>query len=78
LPSASFLDGTLRVTTASQAFYETFRVSPDETVGQYIYDLGNGTGTFLRCEHCWRKSFHSRGHSRTSKSRTTFPVSGQR
>ena len=36
------LDGSLRVTTASHAFYETFRVSPSETTGRYVYDLGNG------------------------------------
>jgi two-component system CheB/CheR fusion protein len=36
------LDGTLRVSTASRAFYTTFGVSPEETLQQFIYDLGNG------------------------------------
>lgn len=36
------LDAQLRVTTASRAFYQTFGVSPDETVGRHVYDLGNG------------------------------------
>jgi PAS domain S-box-containing protein len=36
------LDGQLRVTTASRAFYRSFGVSPQETLEQYIYDLGNG------------------------------------
>jgi two-component system phosphate regulon sensor histidine kinase PhoR len=36
------LDGSLRVTTASHAFYETFGVSPSETIGRFVYDLGNG------------------------------------
>ena len=36
------LDGSLRVLTASRAFYQTFGVSPEETAGQYIYNLGNG------------------------------------
>jgi two-component system CheB/CheR fusion protein len=36
------LDGTLRVRTASRAFYDTFSVSKEETEGQFIYDLGNG------------------------------------
>jgi PAS domain-containing protein len=36
------LDDALRVRTASQAFYDTFAVAPDKTIGQYVYDLGNG------------------------------------
>ncbi len=33
------LDEHLRVKTANQAFYNTFRLSPDETVSKFIYDL---------------------------------------
>lgn len=36
------LDGQLRVVSASRAFYRTFGVPPEETVGRYFYDLGNG------------------------------------
>ena len=35
------LDHDLRVVTASRSFYEFFKVTPEETVGQLIYDLGN-------------------------------------
>jgi PAS domain S-box-containing protein len=35
------LDQDLRVLTVSRSFYEFFRVTPEETVGQLIYDLGN-------------------------------------
>ncbi len=35
------LDQDLRVITANRSFYETFKVKPEETVGQLIYDLGN-------------------------------------
>src|SRR5512141_509595 len=35
------LDQDLRVVTASRSFYEVFKVSPEDTVGQLIYDLGN-------------------------------------
>ncbi len=35
------LDQDLRVVTISRSFYEVFKVSPEETVGQHIYDLGN-------------------------------------
>lgn len=36
------LDDNLRVESASRSFYEAFQVSPDDTVGRPIYDLGNG------------------------------------
>jgi signal transduction histidine kinase/CheY-like chemotaxis protein len=36
------LDTTLRVQSANRAFYETFQVSPNETEGHLIYELGNG------------------------------------
>jgi two-component system CheB/CheR fusion protein len=35
------LDEGLRVTLANPVFYKTFHVSPDETRGRLIYDLGN-------------------------------------
>jgi len=35
------LDQDLRVVTASRSFYEVFKVKPEETVGQRIYNLGN-------------------------------------
>jgi two-component system CheB/CheR fusion protein len=35
------LDQDLRVITVSRSFYEVFKVKPEETVGQRIYDLGN-------------------------------------
>ncbi|CAN5241343.1 hypothetical protein BH10PLA2_BH10PLA2_25960 [soil metagenome] len=36
------LDASLRVRSANRAFYQTFQVSPEETVGRLIYELGNG------------------------------------
>jgi PAS domain S-box-containing protein len=36
------LDTTLRVQSANRAFYQTFHVSPEETVDRLIYELGNG------------------------------------
>ncbi len=35
------LDQDLRVISVSRSFYEFFKVKPEETVGQLIYDLGN-------------------------------------
>src|SRR5579871_254551 len=36
------LDTTLRVRSGNRAFYQTFRVSAEETEDQLIYELGNG------------------------------------
>lgn len=36
------LDSNLRVVVASRSFYETFGVSPEDTLTKKIYDLGNG------------------------------------
>ncbi len=36
------LDRGLRVQAANPAFYETFQVEPDDTLGERVYDLGNG------------------------------------
>jgi len=35
------LDQDLRVVKVNRSFYETFKVKPEETVGQHIFDLGN-------------------------------------
>ena len=35
------LDGDLRISSASRSFYQAFKVTPEETIGQFIYDLGN-------------------------------------
>ena len=36
------LDAALRVRSANTAFYKTFRISPGETEGRHVYELGNG------------------------------------
>jgi two-component system CheB/CheR fusion protein len=35
------LDGELKVVSASRSFYHTFRVTPEESVGCCLYELGN-------------------------------------
>lgn len=36
------LDGDLRIIETSRAFYQTFLVEPDDTIGEKLWDLGNG------------------------------------
>jgi len=35
------LNSELKILTANQSFYQTFKVTPEETIGNFIYDLGN-------------------------------------
>ena len=35
------LDADLKIVSANHNFYKTFKVTPDETIGSFIYDLGN-------------------------------------
>ena len=35
------LSPDLKILTANHSFYETFQVTPEETIGKFIYDLGN-------------------------------------
>jgi PAS domain S-box-containing protein len=36
------LDADLKIISANRSFYSTFKVTLDETIGKFIYDLGNG------------------------------------
>ncbi len=35
------LDSELKILTANHSFYDAFKVSPEETIGHFIYDVGN-------------------------------------
>ena len=36
------LDADLKIVAASRSFYGFFRVTPEEAIGQRLYDVGNG------------------------------------
>jgi len=36
------LEPDLRVESANRAFYEVFQVTPEQTVGRFLYELGGG------------------------------------
>jgi len=60
------LDQDLRVVSASRSFYKVFKVKPEETVGQLIYDLGNKQ---------WDIPFPKRQPLTTMRLSTFFPPS---
>jgi two-component system, chemotaxis family, CheB/CheR fusion protein len=45
------LDEQLRVHSANRAFYDTFRMSPQETEGRFIYDLSEGSWDIPELRH---------------------------
>lgn len=45
------LSGDLRVVSANPSFYRTFKVTPKETEGQLLYDLGNGQWNIPALRH---------------------------
>lgn len=51
------LDQDLRVVTVSRSFYDFFKVKPEETVGQLIYDWATNSGIFRGCGNSWKTSF---------------------
>jgi PAS domain-containing protein len=64
------LDATLRVRSANRAFYQTFHVSPGETEGRLIYELGNGQWDIPDLRTSWRTS-SPRARSSTTSSWST-------
>ena len=42
------LDAELRVQSANRSFYQTFQVTPEETEGRLLFDLGHGEWDILR------------------------------
>jgi signal transduction histidine kinase len=49
------LDKDLRVVKATRSFYDFFRVSPAQTIGTLIYDLGNGQWNIPRLRELLEK-----------------------
>ncbi|TIV43533.1 MAG: PAS domain-containing protein, partial [Mesorhizobium sp.] len=45
------LDEGLSVQNASRSFFEMFKVDRDETIGQHIYELGNGQWDIPELRH---------------------------
>ena len=64
------LDATLRVRSANRAFYQRFHVSPAETEGRLIYELGNGQWDIPDLRTYWRTSSPGVRSSTTSSSST--------
>jgi two-component system CheB/CheR fusion protein len=72
------LDADLRIQRATPAFYETFRVSREETEGRFLYDLGNGQWNIPRLRELLGESLFRDRSFQDFEIEHTFPHIGSR
>jgi two-component system CheB/CheR fusion protein len=72
------LDAGLRVRTASRAFYESFRVTPEETQGLTLYDLGDRQWDCPELRLLLEKTLPLVGRAQDIEVERTFPRIGKR
>jgi two-component system CheB/CheR fusion protein len=72
------LDGKLRVQTANRAFYQSCRVTPAETEGRLIFDVGNGQWNIPELRSMLEQVLHQNSHIENFEVEHTFPGIGPR
>lgn len=70
------LSSELEVISANRAFYQTFRVSPDETQDRPIYELGNGQWNIPRLTEVLREVLHEDTYFEKFEVKHEFPDIG--
>ncbi len=72
------LDGEYRVTTANRAFYRTFRVEPDDTIGEVLFVLGDGQWNIPQLRHLLREILPVEPEQRDIEVDHVFPGIGRK
>lgn len=72
------LDGRLRVIAANDAFYKMFLVTPEETEGKFVYDLGSGQWNILELRHLLENVLPEHLRVDDFEVRAAFPRIGDR
>jgi two-component system CheB/CheR fusion protein len=72
------LDGGLRVERANRTFYRYFRVTPEETVGRLIYDLGTGQWDIPALRHALEQVLPKDARFEDFEVQQEFPEIGRR
>ncbi len=71
------LDSELKVILASPAFYQTFKVDPKETIGQFIYDIRQSSMGYPHiAQIAWKRSLFKTYHSINSKLSMSLKILG--
>jgi PAS domain S-box-containing protein len=72
------LDTVLRVISANRSFYHTFQVTPEETKGKYIYELGNRQWDIPKLRQLLEEILPKSTLFQNFEVEHTFPVIGQK
>ncbi len=72
------LDGTLRVLMVNPAFFERFQVTPEETRGRLLYQLGNGQGDIPELRRLLEEILTQQGMVKDYRVEHAFDRIGQR
>jgi PAS domain S-box-containing protein len=72
------LDADLRVMSANRAFYQTFKVTPQETEGVLIYELGDGQWNFPGLRHLLEEILPQNSYFYDFEVEHDFPAIGRR
>jgi signal transduction histidine kinase len=72
------LDRDLRVENASRSFYETFGVTAQATIGEFLYDLGNGEWDIPGLRHLLETVLPEQSTFRDFEVTHDFPLLGRR
>jgi len=72
------LDGNLHVITTNVAFYETFHVTPGETGGQFLYDLGDGQWNIPALRELLERILPTQTAFEGFEVKHRFPIIGER
>jgi len=72
------LTADLRVTSANRSFYQTFEVMPEETEGQFIYDIGNRQWDIPALREFLEEIIPKNSHFNDFEVNHEFPVIGRK
>jgi len=72
------LDGDLKIVSANRSFYQTFKVTPSETLGRIIYDLGNRQWDIPRLRILLEEILPKRTHFGNFEVEHDFPAVGHK
>lgn len=72
------LDGDLKIVSANRSFYQTFKVTPSETLGKLVYDVGNRQWNIPRLRILLEEILPKRAHFSNFEVEHDFPTVGHK
>lgn len=72
------LDKELRVRTANRSFYQTFQVSPEETEGIHLFNIGNSQWDIAELRSLLAETFTQNTRDKDYEVNLEFPIIGRK